>query len=327
MSTYPYASFVSTTGLPISMGEVLEKLWRTLRSNWKLYLWLGMPVSAMGILFFALYFAALFGSGALPPHPGVQPDFSRVLPWVFGVMLVGGIPNLLVFALYQAAAVFTALKAAGGERTTMREAYAAAWSNAGRYCWLMILQYLCAFGPCLVVFGFFAGVVALVSATVNGGNPGLAFLLIPLVILMYLGGMVYGVWMGLKVAFAFPASVAEGLPAVAALKRSMQLTYKAKGKLFLVLLIVYAISYAAMLVLELGFGLIAAVSVLVFSALHLGQSVGIALAVVAGLIFLAAMMLYCAAIWAAYILGATIVYCDQRLRLDTISTQPEVPLA
>jgi hypothetical protein len=50
--------------------------------------------------------------------------------------------------------------------------------------------------------------------------------------------------------------------------------------------------------------------------MHLGETVEIVLAVVAGVIFPAAMLLYCAAIWAAYILDFTIVYCDQRLRVD-----------
>jgi hypothetical protein len=88
MSTYPFAPFVSTTPLPISTGEVLDKLWKTLRGNWKMYLWLGSPLAAAGILFLALYAVALYASGIFPLHPGVMPDL-RVIFWVYGAMLLG----------------------------------------------------------------------------------------------------------------------------------------------------------------------------------------------------------------------------------------------
>jgi hypothetical protein len=315
MSTYPYGSFVSTTPLPISTGEVLDKLWKMLRGNWKLYLWLGSPLAAVGILFMALYFGALFASGFFPLHPGAAPDPTRLSPWLFGVVVIGTVPNLIAFALYQAATAFATLREASGQKTTLREAYAAAWRKAGRNCWLMILQYLCVAGP-ILAFAVIASILTMVFGAGGNPNPAALFVIIPLIFLVVLGALAYAIWMGLGLGMAFPASVAEDLPAVAALKRSSRLSCGVRGKLFLSLLVVYAISYATVLVVEfIVFGIVA-LGVVLFQLLHLSMAVGIALGVVVGLIFLVLMFVYTALAWSAYSIGFTIVYCDQRIRLD-----------
>jgi hypothetical protein len=315
MNEYAYAAFASQKPGPISIGDVLDRLWRTLRSHWKLYLGLGTLPAAGGILWMALIFTGLFATGVLPLQPGVPPDSARMMPWIFGAFWVGAIPNLLIFALYQAAAAFTALKEARGQQATIREAYSAARSKAGRFCWLMILQYLCIALPVLLCEGLLMGVIWVLQSGHQSPSPA-TFVAFPLIFLFFLGAMVYAIWMFLYLGMAFPASVAEDLPAVAALKRSAQLSYKAKGKLFLVLLIIYAISYAAIFVVEIGGGIVLAVGALLLRALHLNTTVEIAAASVFGLAFLVLILAFTTLLWAAYMLNFTIVYCDQRLRLD-----------
>ncbi|WP_058188275.1 hypothetical protein [Terracidiphilus gabretensis] len=325
MSTYPFAPFVSTTPLPISTGEVLDKLWKTLRGNWKLYLWLGSPLAAVGILFLALYAGALFVSGIFPMHPGVMPDL-RAFFWVYCAMFIGSIPNLFVFALYQAATAFATLSKARGQQITMREAYAAAWRKAGRYCWLMILHYLWVAGPIVVVMMLVAVLMGLIQIGTHP-NPAVLFVTIPLFFLFYLGAMVYAIWMALRLGLAFPASVAEDLPAAAALKRSSRLSFGVKGKLFLTLVVVAAISYAVVLVVEFVVFGVAALGVVLFQLLHLSMAVGIALGVLAALIFMVLMFLYTALAWSAYSITFTIVYCDQRWRVDGAVTSGFGPSA
>lgn len=321
MSDYVYALFTSRNPWPISTGEVLDKLWRTLRGNWKLYLGLGAPMVVMGIAWVAVIFAVLFATGVFPLHPGVQPDPLRILPWFFAVMVIGTIPNLVVYALYQAATVFATLREASGQKTTVREAYAAAWSRAGHYCWLMFLHYLCVAGPVMLCGGLFGGAIFVLQIGHKTESPAM-FLVFPLIFLVYMGALAYALWMMLYLGMAFPASVAEKLPAVDALKRSAKLSYKAKGKLFLVLLVVYAISYAAVFVLEIGGGIIFGLGAVLFAALHLGTALGIAAGSVVGLVFLVLMYAYMALLWAAYSITFTIVYCDQRLRLDGPGAEP-----
>src|ERR1035437_10255024 len=95
----------------------------------------------------------------------------------------------------------------------------------------------------LVMFGG----MGILSANNAEPNPAL-FLLIPLIALLFIGAMVYGVIIAMRLSLAFPAALAEGLTAVAALRRSGQLTKGAKGRIFLVLLVVYALGYAAEMV-------------------------------------------------------------------------------
>jgi membrane-anchored glycerophosphoryl diester phosphodiesterase (GDPDase) len=330
MSTYPYGAFVSTTPFPISTGEVLDKLWKTLRGNWKLYLWLGSPLAAAGILFMALYAGALFASGIFPVHPGVMPNL-RALFWVYGAMIIVSLPNLFVFALYQAATAFATLSKASGQQTTMRGAYAAAWRKAGRNCWLMILQYLWVSGPILLVMVLAAGLMGLLQFAFHP-NPAGMFVAIPFFILLYMGAMAYAIWMILRLGLAFPAAMAEDLRAVEALKRSSRLSQGVRGKLFLVLLVVSAISYGAVMVVEFVVFGIVGLGVVLFQLMHLSIAVGIASGVVAGLIFLALMFAYTTLAWAAHSISFTIVYCDQRWRLDGpigefSQIQPEAPLA
>ncbi len=136
----------------------------------------------------------------------------------------------------------------------------------------------------------------------------------------------------LRLGLAFQASVAEDLPAVAALKRSSLLSFGVKGKLFLSLLVVVAISYAAVFAVEFIIFGIVALGVVLFQLLHRSMAVGIALGVVVRLILLVLMFLYTALAWAAYSITFTIVYCDQRVRLDGpiggfSQIQPGAPLA
>jgi hypothetical protein len=160
-----------------------------------------------------------------------------------------------------------------------------------------------------------AGLMGLLQVAFHP-NPVVLFVTVPLFFLLYMGAMGYALWMLLRLGLAFPAAVAEDLPAVAALKRSSQLSNGVKGKLFLTMLVVFAIGYGVVFVVEFVMFALVAVGVVLFQLMHLSMTVGIALGVVAVLIFLALMFTYTALAWAAHSICFTIVYCDQRWRLD-----------
>jgi hypothetical protein len=112
--------------------------------------------------------------------------------------------------------------------------------------------------------------------------------------------------------------VAEGLTASAAIKRSFQLTRGAKGRIFLVMLVIYAALYAGIFVAEIVMGVAAAIGVGVAAAagLHLAAPwsyIGLGLL---GLCGLAAMILFTALTYAAVTTALAVLYHDQRLRKD-----------
>jgi hypothetical protein len=201
---------------------------------------------------------------------------------------------------------------------TFGEAWGVAWSKAGRFVWLAILRALIVMLPILVFGAMIAGSVGLSMAHGRGGmDPSMMFVTFPLFMLLYLAWMVYTVLMMLRLVLAAPACVTEDVSAWKGLRRSNQLTYGAKGRIFLLFLVIYAIAYAAFLVMEMVFFFAGAMVALVGMLLHLAMApwgyIGIG---VGAVVFICAYLLWCALIWAAYTTLFAVVYRDQRLRLD-----------
>jgi hypothetical protein len=244
-----------------------------------------------------------------------------MIPAIIIVMLL----NLVIFALYLAASIFAALQTHLGLKTSFSEAYAVAWKRCGRYVWLMFLGYLIALAPVLVAELVIAVPMGLFSMNKATPSPAL-FFMIPLGILLFLAAFVYGVIMALRLSLAFPASLAEDLPALAAIRRSGQLTQGAKGRIFLVLLVIYALAYAAEMVIGIVLMVAFGIGALAVAALHiqLASVAGVLGAVVAGLCLFGCCLLWMALIWAAFSTAFAVIYQDQRLRLE--GPQPAAPV-
>ena len=119
-------------------------------------------------------------------------------------------------------------------------------------------------------------------------------------------------------------SVVEDLSARAALKRSSGLTCGARGRIFLVLLVVYAAAYAVIMVgvavfLFLGtLGAFAAISAHVAA----GSPVFFILIGVAIAFYLIVMVIYASFAYAALNAALAVLYHDQRLRKDGVAPAP-----
>jgi len=122
----------------------------------------------------------------------------------------------------------------------------------------------------------------------------------------------------LRFALAFPASVSEDLPAWASLMRSAKLTKGAKGRVFLVLLVVYAVSYVVNLILMLVYFLVGGVGAAVAVLSHVTQNspAFFILIGLAGLGYLLVILLCVMFSYAAYTTVLSVLYRDQRLRID-----------
>jgi hypothetical protein len=110
--------------------------------------------------------------------------------------------------------------------------------------------------------------------------------------------------------------VHENITAMQSIKRSGVLTPGAKGRIFLVLLIVYAISYIAMMILYVV-GLFAfAIAAFAGAASHasLTSPTTIALAVAGGLAVIVVVLVLSAILMAAYSVAFAVFYRDQCLR-------------
>ncbi len=248
---YPPAPPVPPYGVPFPMnfGQILERIFHLMRAHIRPFAAIGLvPIGALFVLEAAI-FGGLFVAGVFK-QPSAQPNVAAMLWIVFPAALLILPVALFTYGIYYGAANYAALQADNGLKVTAGEALRHAWSKLGRYTWLLVLRSLIVAIPMLVLF-FLVGVGGLILGLVPNGNANAAllFLLIPLAALAYLGGIVYAILMSLRLSLAFPACVHEGLTAGQALRRSGVLTQGAKGRIFLALLVIYAIGYAAFMIL------------------------------------------------------------------------------
>jgi len=309
-----------------TIGEVLDRTYRLTRSYFKLLVGIAaIPSGIVLVLVFSLEAALwipMIRQWPNPPSPEAM--LHALTPAIIVPVFVGfALLSLAIFSIYLAAASYASTKADSAVKVTLHEAYRLACRRGGRHLWLLVLCYLYAFLPLLIVeLSAFLGVSAFVHGSIKA-TPAM-YLLIPLAVLLYLAAIVYGILMGLRLSLAFPASIEENLPARAAIKRSFQLVRGAKGRIFLVILVIYAAIYAAMLVLELVAILLGVVGFFVMMALHAHLTapwsyIGIGLI---GICAFAGMVLFISVIYASLVAALAVLYHDQRLRNEGALATP-----
>lgn len=303
--------------MPMTFGQILDRIFRLLKSDWRPFIGIGVFPFGLFLLLYGAFFAAMFFAGFFP-HPPAHPDPHAILLIALPVYLLMLLVMFPAYGMYYGASTFAALHADQDQPATTAQSFRHAWSKLGRYTWLMFLRSIIIAAPILAFMAVVAIGALVFTITSNGNpNPGLLFLLIPLAILLYLGGIVYAVLMSLRYALAFPACVQENLTAAQALKRSALLTEDAKGRIFLVALVIYAISYAGLMILYIVFAIVAAIVGLAGAGnwQHMGPVSYIVLGILA-LLLLAVLMLYVVLLMAAYSAALAVQYRDQCLRKD-----------
>jgi hypothetical protein len=317
---------------PLTFGQILDRVFRLMRSHWKTFTAIGMLPIGVLIVFYAVFFGALYLAGVFK-HPPAPPNVAVILSTVLPLGLLFIPVMFLMYGLYYGASSYATVRAECGLHVTAGEALRHAWSRIGRYTWLMILRSLIIVLPIIVLAlalalilgagGLFLGLGS--KGDASNAAAGALFLLIPLMILGYLGAAVYAIIMTLRLSLAFAACVEEDITAWQAIKRSGTLTHGAKGRIFLALLIIYAISYAAAMVLYFV-GFFAVVIGALFTGGHIDWTspATIAVAVIAGIAMLAFVLVWTALLLAAYSTAFAVFYRDQRLRQQG---PPPMPIA
>lgn len=314
---------------PMTFGQILDRTYKVARANLKLFLGIAsVPSAALFVIFAAVL-------GCMIPIIGPEIAAAKAsagqapaaLPPTFSIYLMGCLflviyPIILaVSALYMPAASYAAAQADKGVRVTIGASYGVAWRHFWRYLWLLILPALFVIVP-LAFIGAVVAAGALLMRNAAGGADSIAmFFLIPLMVLLYICVMVYFIILMLRFAVAFPASVSEDLTAWAALKRSGKLTDGAKGRIFLVMLVIYAVVYAFNLVVMLVFMVVGALGAAAALLAHVTEG-SPAFFILIGLAGLAYVLMLAASTMVSYVGFTTalaVLYHDQKLRKDGLS--------
>jgi hypothetical protein len=299
---------------PMGFGQILERIFHLLRQHFRLFLSVAAVPAAAFFVFYAVVGGALFLVGVFPPHPGA-PDPMTMFSVMFPAMLIGGICLSAVFALGLAAGNRAALEVDAGQPSTFRGVYSSVWRQPRRYVGLLMWIYFRSFLPALAIFLLMFGCVGLMGL-LRVKAPPFLFLLLPLGMLLYVAAYIYGIVTALKLSLAFPACIGEGLTARQALWRSSQLTRGAKGRIFLVLLVGYAVCYVVMMVLFLLVGVVVVVFALAWSSFHLPSGLSYLGFGIAGVLGFGFMFMTIAMSWAGFATTLAVLYNDQRVRKD-----------
>ena len=326
----PTPTYVSTSApLPpgaLTFGQILDHIYRLMRAHWKLFFGIAsVPAAAIFLFtvavvsFEAKIFRTLMAGNHLSP--------STFPPYFIAIFLIGEPLLLLVCALYLPAAIHAAVQADRGGTGTFREAYRAAWSHFGRYLWLLILWTLYLVVPIVVLVASIGIGTAFARCTTlrrMPRSPASRSSLFRSIVLIYLCVIAYSILISLRFALAFPASMEENLTARAALRRSAQLTRGSKGRIFLVILVVYAAVYAVQLACMLVLGVVASLVALGAMMAHVTfrlphSSPSSVLGVLGYVLTIVAIVLL---IYSALTTALAVLYHDQRRRKESTSPAP-----
>lgn len=297
---------------PSSFGEILDRAIQLYRSRFSVYL--GIAILPAGTqLFLALgsvLFLSWFGS---PRETPLDPAMASVaaLGYFAALVLIGAPLGLATASLGSAALTNAANSSWQGKKITIAGSLKSVWKTGWRYILLQLLVSLFLFIAPNVVLSL-VGIPLLVVSTLHwagDANP-----------VVVLGGGVllsgYFLWMRLRLALAFPASVAEQTGAWKAIKRGNRLSKGSRGRLLLLYLLHMVLSW----VLTIGFSLPALIGLAMIpganSPQHTTKTGGIAIC-----ILVAAYYAVQALVRPVTAIALMLTYYDQRIRQEAFDIE------
>jgi hypothetical protein len=234
---------------PLTLGEILDRTVQLYRRNFLQFAGISALPAALMVVIFGV--AGLLISSLIT---SLKPDGEGALAFglVIAALILLGVPLLIAaFALAMSASNYAVFLANQGQKPTIRASYAYGFRHFWRHLWLLFLQGLLAWVvPYLVFVG--AVVVGAVLATLAANSAGAEFFIPALIVLgvvLAIALMVVCILIWLRFSLAFPVSVAEEAPAWPSMQRSGRLSKGTRGRIFVMFLLVYALSVAVSLAL------------------------------------------------------------------------------
>jgi hypothetical protein len=300
---------------PLTLGEILDRTFQLYRRNFVLFAGIAaLPMLvllvcgvAAGIAIVPLGIAAR--NGSLQSNAIVNLQSSATIIGLLAVLVP------VVIAVCIAAMVFSlagitraALGVCQGRKMKIREALASVRPRFWRYCGLLILQALFAGGiPAAAVSAIL--MVTAVLARSGAIGPVLSGVIF---FLAFCAAVVVAVILGMEIAMGMAVSVAEDRPAVASLKRAIQLSKGTRGRIFVMFLVVWALAMALLMIAYLPM-------IVVFAIIGVsgaGNSSGIAAVLVGECLYLVIDFAIQTVLPPIYLVALVLFYYDQRIRKE-----------
>lgn len=222
---------------PLSTGEVLDRTFQLYRSRFTLFAGLALLPAAVNVITSALRLAYA-GHQDMHVHAGAA--FYRVQIISGALSLIAVLISLVLYGITQAATTWAVSAVYLGETASIKAAYKVGFEHWFRYT-LIVLRQVWAFT--WLPIALFAAAVTISGITRHhhrgAGSEGLIIFLFVLAFL----SMFYGVWAYIRISLAVPAAVVESLKVRAAIRRGAQLLASRKIRIFLLLLLLFALYF------------------------------------------------------------------------------------
>ena len=292
---------------PLSTGEILDRAMALYRQNFWLFAGIGAGAaaistlsSAVRLIFIGSPKPSLLGMAAAKNPLLTAPDMAALAR-----MELFALPLALVFVIAygisKAAAVKAVMELSQGRSISAAEAYRSIGRRWLEWFGIVLRQYWAVVWPIGLGVLVWIGAIA-AAAGLFKNNPAVVGVMALVGFVFLLAGMVLGILNYLRVSLAEVAGVVEGLGVNASLRRSRMLVAGRKGRIFLALLLVYAL-YMVAAGLQLPFAMLAQAS---RGSAHVLLVVG---ALVVGFVA-TSLVLPIASI------GFTLFYLDERVRRE-----------
>lgn len=298
---------------PLEIGQILRRIKQILERQARLSFKLGIVPALSGVVAYLMFAGgAVLAVGGVPgTSVSAHARIAGGIPIGIALIVLGMALATISYGLFEAAAVYAALKANRAEAASVREAYGVALRSVMRLCGLLILRFMVVGLPVILVE---AAIFAIGGPAAKA--PGAAALIVAMVVfvLTVLAAIAWSIFAMLHYSLAVPVAVAEGVSALAAMKRSGHLMRKGKGRLIVVMLVLYACWMAATMVLELVVGLLGVVAVFAGAALQVPRNVAVGLGVPAVVLVVLGFLVFVMMEYASLAIALAVVYDDQRFR-------------
>jgi hypothetical protein len=223
---------------PLSTGEILDRTFQLYRSRFALFASLAALPAAVQFLTGTLQVLLTTGEAVMRGmHLTVisRPILSAV------IVIVGTLVYFVFYGITQAATTWAVAEIYLGRPASGSAAWKTATAHWVRYVLVTLRQYWSICWWLILSFAMFFAVLALVprlggGAVIAGGIFAFIFGL------QMLASCVYAIYAAIRVSLGIPASVIESLGANASVRRSMALLTQRKGRIFLLGLLVIAMS-------------------------------------------------------------------------------------
>jgi hypothetical protein len=297
---------METSLRPLTVSEILDRTAQLYRSNFLLFA--GISAVYAGVLLVLSLLQIALQEILRLAHLTQQ---FQWLAWG-----ASGVTLLLAF-IFAGAAVAANNRAVAwvhlGEHATIRGAYAGILPRLGRYLWLMTIAAFVVWLPMIIlcvsyfsIFFFYVGSKGLqgtAAATPDNHSMMIVGVVSIVFVLLMIPVLVYTALMGLRYSLAVPACVVENLKARKALRRSIDLSKGARGRIFLLGVLTFVIQIGLVLITQMFF--------IVFGIKHHGELSAAVRALQQVVAFFTNTF-----VGPIYATGLTLFYYDQRVRKE-----------